>query len=306
MANGNFSDGILNIDYFHAQVMAYLKAATHGLEKVVNNTGIIEGNRARFPLADTDTIAKEVAFGSPIVPEDSLTETRFVEIKPYEISTKLFPFYLNSTNSSGQMRQIAAAKVVHGIRNRNTQTVLNALANYDDTTHEIGSKDEDFTVDSFGALNLMADNYAWGNTGKYILLPAEARYTLEQDEKFIDATNLLNGGMVAKNDALIKSDDQDLDISWIPYRGWNIGFMPKKGKSIVGLPMDSDNEAIMGYAFKGSRIGFASNESLSVRVKENDMMEGNPLIFKANGSCGAGILDDDGVIGIKIRPNPLG
>ena len=302
---GNFSDEILNIQYFKDQVLAYLMTATHGLERVVNDSGIITGDSVRFPQADIDTIAKKVSPGSPIVPEDMIVDKRVVNIEDYEISTKLFPRNLVATNSAGAIRQMAALKVVHGIRNRFTQSVLDALANYDDTEHEIGSSSTDFTVESFGELNLMCDNLAWGNTGKYVLLPAEARYTLEQDEKFIDATLLTNGGAIARDDRLIKSEDQDLDINWIPYRGWMVGFLPKQGKNIVGLPMDGAGTSIMGYAFKGNRIGFARNTGVTVNTWQDFNKEGNPYIFKASGACGAGILDEDGVIGIKIKPNPL-
>lgn len=301
----NFSSNLLDIRYFNADVMAYLRAATHGLERVVNNKGIITGSDARFPLADIDSMAGEISKGSPIVPEDVLVDSKVVTIKNYELSVKLFPSDLNATNSAGDIRSMAAQKVVNGIRNRYTQLVLDALSNYDDTDHEVGSASTDFTVDSFAEINLKTDNLGWGNQGKYILLPAEARYTLEQDEKFVTATMLTNGGAFAQGDASIKGTDSEIDLKWIDYRGWKIAFMPKKSKWAVGLPIDADDGALMGYAFKGSRIGFVANRGIETRVFEDKTKEDNPLIFKVNGAAGAGILDIDGVVGVKIKPNPL-
>lgn len=301
MAQAGFSTEILDIEAFMAEVQAKMMAATHGLESAVNNNGIIEGREARFPSSDIDGIANPINKGSSINPKDILVDYSKVRIEDYEESAKLFPSDLASTNSAAQMRMTAAQQVTHAIKNRFSQVVLNALGNYDTVEHEFGSSTDAFTVDSLEELSLMADNLYWGNERKKLLLPNEAKFTLRQDKKFMDAMLLSNGGQFAKEGKLVKSSDNDVNLNWISYLDWDIAFMPKKMQQKVGLPIAADG-AIMGYAWKQDRVGFAAHDAMKSRVFEDPDKEGNPIVFKVNGSAGAGILDIDGVIGIKIAP----
>ena len=297
------TSGLLDVRYFDPEVQRLLLNSTHGLRMATNNKGIINGNSIRFPVADIDGVAQEVSKGSPIVPDDIIATTVLAEITPYEQSAKLFPQDLNATNSAASLRALAAAKVVHGMENRFTKTILDALAQYDDTDMEVGDKDTGFTVETIDRVNLLADNNGWGENRKFMLLPPEAKYTLMQDQKFYEIWSVVNGKDMV--DKAMKADDNDEQIRWTPYRGFLVGFMQKKSaRNAVGLPVAADG-ALLGFAWKQSRLGFGMNQTLETRIFEDKTKEGNPIVFKTNGSCGAAIIDKQGVIGIKIDATPL-
>lgn len=296
------STNLLDVKYFEPEVLRLFRTAAHGLRETVNNKGIITGSSIRFPLVDIDGVASEVSKGSDIAPDDLMAEVTNISIQAYEASTKLFPQDLDATNSAASLRASAAAKVVNFIENRFSQTILEALSNYDDTEMLIGSNQTPFEIETIDRINLKADNHGWGNAGKYLLLPPEARYTLMQDKQFTEIWSLTNGRRMIDNP--LKPEDESSRIEWTPYRGFMIGFLPKVGKNMVGLPIASDG-ALMGYAWKSSRVGFGMNSAMEMRIKEDITKEGNPIIFKVNGSCGAGIIDKEGVIGIKIDPTPI-
>lgn len=295
--------GLLDVKYFDPEVQRLLNNATHGLRMATNNKGIIVGNSIRFPLADVDSVATEVSKGSVIVPDDIMAETVNADIVPYEKSAKLFPQDLNATNSAASLRSLAAYKVVHAMENKFTETILDALSQYDDVTMEVGSATTPFEVETLDRVNLIADNHGWGGAERYMLLPPEAKYTLMQDPKFYEVWSLVNGKTMI--DRSVKSSDLDDQIQWTPYRGFLIGFMQKKaGRNVVGLPIATDT-SLMGYAWKKNRIGFGMNQTLQTRIDIMPQFEGNPIVFKSNGSCGAAIIDHEGVIGIKIEPTPF-
>ena len=298
-----FSDGLLNVKMFVPYVERLLLNNTHGLRAATNNKGIITGNQIRFPLGDSDGMAKAITKGSPIVPEDVIVSDTTATITNYEASCRIYPQDLAATNSEASIRQIAAEKVYNSMENRFTQCVLDALAQYDDTNMEVGSASTAFTVSLLDQINLKANNAYWGNGNKFMLLPHEAQYTLMQDSKFYEIWSLVNGKSMIDN--MGKTTDDDLSIKWTPYRGFYIGFMGKKTTSNqVGLPVASDT-SLMGYAWKANRVGFGMNQGLETRISIMDQFEGNPLVFKTNGSCGSCIIDTKGVIGIKLDATPL-
>lgn len=298
-----FSTGLLDIKYFDPEVQRLMLNATHGLRMATNNKGVITGNQIRFPIGDTDGMAKRTSKGSPIDPDDLLVRTVNADIHAYEASAKLFPEDLNSTNSESSIRAMAAEKVYNAMENRFTVDVLEALAQYDDTEMEIGDSNTPFTVQTIDELNLLAGNNNWGMADRYLLLPFEAQYTLMQDEKFYEIWSLTNGKALVDN--VGKSGDADNMLRWTPYRGFMIGFMAKKqANNKVGLPIAEDG-SILGFAWKRSRVGFGMNDTLQSRIFQDLTKEGNPLVFKTNGSSGAAIIDKTGVIGIKIDATPL-
>lgn len=292
------SSNILDIRFYDAEVQRVLLSATHGLRNTVNNKGIIVGSSVRFPITDIDGISNRVSKGSPINPDDLMADVKNIDIESFEASCKVFPQDLAATNSEAGIRANAALKVVHAMENRFTQCILDAFKQYDDTEMEIGSSSTKFTTASMDELNLLADNHGWGAENKFVLLPAEAKYSLMQDDKFYEIWSLKNGRSFGDS---VKSSDNNMNIEWTPYRGFNVGFMPKAGRNVVGLPTASDT-SLMGYAWKSSRVGFAMNQNMTSKVFEDATKEGNPIVFKTNGSCGAGIIDKEGVIGIKIDP----
>lgn len=297
------TEGLLDVRYFDPEVQRLLMNSTHGLRMATNNKGIIVGNSIRFPIADIDGIAPEVSKGSPIVPDDIIATTVVADIVPYEQSAKLFPQDLNATNSAASLRALAAEKVVHGMENRFTKCILDALQQYDDVDMEVGSNTTPFEVETIDQVNLLADNNGWGEGNRFLLLPPEAKYTLMQDQKFYEVWSLVNGKSLVDN--AMKADDYNEQIRWTPYRGFLIGFMQKKtGKNAVGLPIATDG-SLMGFAWKKSRLGFGMNQNLETRIFEDKTKEGNPIVFKTNGSCGSAIIDKEGVIGVKIDPTPL-
>lgn len=299
-----FSTGLLDVKYFDPEVQRLMLNATHGLRMATNNKGVIVGNQIRFPLGDTDGMAKRTSKGSPIDPDDLLVRSVNADIHAYEASARLFPEDLNSTNSESSLRAMAAEKVYNSMENRFTVDVLNALEQYDDTEMEIGSADTPFTVKTIDEINLLAGNNNWGMADRYMLLPYEAQYTLMQDEKFYEIWSLTNGKALVDN--VGKSGDADNMLRWTPYRGFMIAFMAKQkdGKNLVGLPT-ADDGSILGFAWKRSRVGFGMNDTLQSRIFQDPTKEGNPIVFKTNGSSGAAIIDKSGVIGIKIDATPL-
>lgn len=299
----SITNGLLDVRFFDPEVQRLLLNSTHGLRMATNNKGIITGNSIRFPIADIDGIAPTVSKGSPIAPDDIIAQTVVANIESYEQSAKLFPQDLNATNSAASLRALAAAKVVHGMENRFTKVILDSLQNYDTTEMEVGAADEAFDVEMIDRVNLLADNHNWGQNDRFMLLPPEARYTLMQDEKFVEVWSLVNGKNLV--DQAMKGEDYNDQIRWTPYRGFMIGFMAKQGtRNVVGLPVAADT-SLMGFAWKRSRLGFGMNSGIETRIFEDKTKEGNPIVFKVNGSCGAAIIDPEGVIGIKIDPTPL-
>lgn len=298
-----FSEGLLDVRYFDPEVQRLMLNATHGLRMATNNKGVIVGNQIRFPLGDTDGMAKRVSKGSPIVPDDVLVQAVNADIVDYEASAKLFPNDLSSTNSEVSLRAMAAEKVYNSMENRFSAEILNALAQYDDTEMEVGSSATPFTVRTIDEINLLAGNNNWGSTNRFLLLPMEAQFTLMQDEKFYEMWSIVNGKNMVDN--IGKTGDADNQIRWTPYRGFMVGFMAKKqANNKVGLPVNADG-SVMGYAWKQSRVGFGMNETLKSNIFQDLTKEGNPIVFKTNGSCGATIIDKSGVIGIKIDATPL-
>lgn len=293
--------GLLNITHFVAEVQRLLLNSTHGLRNVVNNKGIVVGNEIRFPLGDIDGEAQPVNDGADIVPSDLYADAAVANIVLYEAATKLTRTVINATNSAAPLRALAAAKVFHQMENRFTRTILDALMQYDDVNMEVGSATTPFTVESLHLVGLKAGKNNWGENNRYLLLPREAEYTLKQDQKFYEIWSIYNGGKAFEQFA--KPNDMDDNIRWIPYNGFMIAFMnTKDAKNAVGLPVAADG-ALMGFAFKGDRVGFGMNQAMETRIFEATLKQGNPIIFKTNGSCGSSIIDQSGVIGIKIDPS---
>lgn len=293
--------GLLNITHFVAEVQRLLLNSTHGLRNVVNNKGIVVGNEIRFPLVDIDGEAQPINDGADTVPSDLYADTAVANIVLYEAATKLNRTVINATNSAAPLRAQAAAKVVHQMENRFTRTILDALMQYDDVDMEVGSASTPFTIDTLHLVGLKASKNNWGDNDRYLLLPSEAEYTLKQDPKFYEIWSIYNGGQAAQS--MGKANDMDDNIRWIPYNGFMVAFMNiKDAKNAVGLPT-ADDGALMGFAFKGSRVGFGMNQAMETRIFEATLKQGNPIVFKTNGSCGASIIDQSGVIGIKIDPS---
>lgn len=293
--------GLLNITHFVAEVQRLLLNSTHGLRNVVNNKGIVVGNEIRFPLVDIDGEAQPINDGADTVPTDLYADTAVASITLFEAATKLNRTVINATNSAAPLRAQAAAKVVHFMENRFTRSILDALMQYDDTNMEVGDNSTPFTVDTLHEVGLLAGKNNWGENDRYLLLPREAEYTLKQDQKFYEIWSIYNGGNAVNG--FTKPNDMDDSIRWIPYNGFMVAFMnTKDANNAVGLPVAADG-ALMGFAFKGSRVGFGMNQEMETRIFEDKTKQGNPIIFKTNGSCGASIIDTRGVIGIKMDPS---
>lgn len=292
--------GLLNITHFVAEVQRLMMNSTHGLRNVVNNKGIVVGNEIRFPLVDIDGEAQPINDGADTVPTDLYADTAVANIVLFEAATKLTRTVINATNSAAPLRAQAAAKVVHQMENRFTRTILDALMQYDDVDMEVGDKDTPFTIDTLHQVGLKAGKNNWGETDRYLLLPREAEFTLKQDPKFYEIWSIYNGGQAQQQFG--KPDDLNDNIRWVPFNGFMIAFMNiKDAKNAVGLPV-ADDGALMGFAFKGSRVGFGMNQAMETRIFEATLKQGNPIVFKTNGSCGAAIIDQSAVIGIKIDP----
>ena len=295
------TSGLLNVTYFVAEVQRLMMNSTHGLRNVVNNKGIVVGNEIRFPLVDIDGEAQPINDGADTVPTDLYADTAVASITLYEAATKLNRTVINATNSAASLRANAAAKVVHQMENRFTAQILEALMQYDDVNMEVGSATTPFTVETLHLVGLKAGKNNWGMNDRYLLLPTEAEYTLKQDPKFYEIWSIYNGGRQV--DQFGKPNDMDDSIRWIPYNGFNVAFMNiKDARNAVGLPV-ADDGALMGFAFKGSRVGFGMNQAMETRIFEATYKQGNPIVFKTNGSCGAAIIDPTAVIGIKIDPS---
>ena len=253
------------------------------------------------PLVDIDGEAQPINDGADTVPTDLYADTAVANIVLYEAATKLNRTVINATNSAAPLRAQAAAKVVHQMENRFTRSILDALMQYDDTNMEVGDNSTPFTVDSLHEVGLLAGKNNWGENDRYLLLPREAEFTLKQDQKFYEIWSIFNGGNAVNG--FTKPNDMDDSIRWIPYNGFMVAFMnTKDANNAVGLPVAGDG-ALMGFAFKGSRVGFGMNQALETRIFEDKTKQGNPIIFKTNGSCGASIIDTRGVIGIKMDPS---
>jgi hypothetical protein len=294
--------GILNVRHFIAEVQRLLLNSTHGLRNVVNNKGVIVGNEIQFPLLDIDGEAEPVNDGAPTVPEDLFAQTSLATIVMYEAAVKLNRSVLNSTNTAPSLRAMAAAAVVHRMENRFTRIILDVLAQYDDTDMEVGDNSTAFSIDLMHRVGLVARRNNWGDEGRYMLLPAEAEYTLKQDPKFYEIWSIYNAARV---EAAMRAKPTDYDdtIRWIPYNGFNVAFMNlRNSKNRVGLPLAADG-SMMGYAFKGNRVGFGMNQGMETEIFRDSKSQGSPLVFKTIGAAGAQIIDMRGVIGIKLDPN---
>lgn len=291
---------LLPVPLFVPEVTRKLRNNVGGLRNVVNNRGIIVGNEIKFPFGSTDGIAKQVNPGSPVIP-DALVATRTTAtIVPYEASCTVYQQDLNASNSAAEIRAMAAEKVANSMENRFSKTILDALAQYDDTDMQQGSNATDFNVNSLIDLGVKATRHNWGSAGRYLLLPPQAQNTLMKDENFLKVWSIYNGQKVVNTP--VKSTEEDNTLNWVPYMGFNIAFMGNAGdNSLVGLPTAADNSA-MGFAFVGSRVGFGMNANMDVTIDRMPQLEGTPLLFKANSSCGSVIIDKEAVIGIKIKP----
>ena len=120
---------------------------------------------------------------------------------------------------------------------------------------------------------------------------------MKKDAKFYEIWSLYQGRALANPGAPVADTNS---LMWYPWRGWNIAFMGQKGgDNVVGLPA-TDNSAATGYAWVRDRVGFGMNQNIEGDVFIDKTKQGNPIVFKANGSCGAVIIDKKGVIGIKM------
>lgn len=293
------SSGLLNQKFYEAELVRALNNTTGGLRMAVNNKGVIVGNQIQFPMVDGDGIAKPINSGSPTVPEQLLVATATATIVSYEAAVALYKENLAATSTAAGLRAEAAASVVRKLENRFTDTVLTAMAQYDDTNMEIGSSTDVFNIDALQELEYKARVANWGDNEKFLLLPPEAEYAMKSDSKFDTLWSNYNGRDVLGQ--MLSTQDNQPMIRWYSYMGWNIGFMGTKGGSnVVGLPVAADGSH-MGFAWKKSRVGFGMNQAVEANVFEDKTKEGNPVIFKANGSCGAQIIDTKGVIGIKVK-----
>lgn len=294
------SSGLLNETFYSAEVIRALHNTVGGLRSAVNNKGIIVGNEIQFPMVDGDGIAKPVNPGSTTVPDQLIASTTKAIITPYEAAISLYTQNLAATTTAASLRSEAAMAAVARMENRFTDTILNALSMYDDSEMELGDSTTPFTIDSLMELDYMTRTKNWGDNDKYLLLPPEAEYSMKMDEKFNELWSNYTGREVLPQ--MLSTVDNAPSIRWYRYGGYNIGFMGVKGaNNTVGLPVASDG-AHMGFAWKGSRVGFGMNEGLQTRVYEDTTKQGNPIVFKSNGSCGAQIIDTNGVVGIKVKP----
>jgi len=297
------SSGLMNVTYYQAEVIRAFNNTTGGLRKYTNNTGTIVGNQIRFPFADIDDMANQVISGSPVVGDQLLANTATATILPYESVAFLHQEDLASTNSAASLRALAAMKTMRGIENRSTDVILTEMLNYDDTNMEIGSASESFDVDLFSDLDRKCNDNNWGYNSRYLLLPPVAKQTLEKDTKFIEIWSSYNGRAV--ENAVESAMDNENDIRFVPYRGFMVGFMGLKGtKNKTGLPVvttSAPNDTVMGFCWKPSLVGFGMNQGIQASIDVRKDLQGNPLQFKANGSCGAKLIDNTGVIGIKLQ-----
>jgi len=291
------SSGILNTQFFEQEVTRLLHNNTGGLRNYVNNKGIIVGNTIRFPLIDTDGMASLVNSGSPTNPSQLFADTATATIYAYESAAMVDQFTLNSSNSAAGIRAAAAEKVVSDMERKATDVILSVMAGYDDTNMELGDASTDFSVDSFADLDYLARKNNWGDAGRFILLPPQAENTLKKDTKFYEIWSLRNGGK-AMVDGIPTSENNSL--VFYPYGKWNVGFMGQKGTgNVSGLPA-TDTGAATGYAWLAPRVGYGSNQAVQGSIFEDKTKQGNPLVFKTNGSMGSTIIDLQGVIGIKL------
>lgn len=290
---------LLNVPFFVPEVTRLLKNNVGGLRNVVNNKGMVVGNEIKFPTASTDGIAKEVNPGSPVIAEGLVATRVSAKIVPYEASCTVYQQDLNASNSAAEIRALAAEKVVSNAENRYSKTILDALEEYDSVHMELGDGNTDFTVESMVNLNTIATRHHWGQNDRFLVLPPQAQDKLMKDQKFLEIWSAYNGKAIFERFG--KNTDEDTNINWVPYMGFNIAFMGQAGdNSVVGLPTAADGSA-MGFAFIGKRVGFGMNSDMEVSIDRLPALEGTPLLFKANSSCGATIIDREGVVGIKIK-----
>ena len=202
-----------------------------------------------------------------------------------------------STNSAAGLRAAAAEKVMNKIENRFTDVILTALAQYDDTNMELGTSSDTFDVDMMTDLDTMARVNNWPDGNRFLLLPPQAENALKKDQKFYEVWSLYQGRALDNPGAPTPETNS---LIWYPWRGWNIAFMGQKGTdNAVGLPATASSAAT-GYAWVRDRVGFGMNQNIEGDVFIDKTKQGNPIVFKANGSCGATIIDKKGVIGIKM------
>ena len=303
MATNSFdpvSSGLLNEKFYETEVLRALHNTVGGLRAAVNNKGIITGNQIQFPMVDGDGIARNVNDGSPTVPDQLLAQTKVATIVPYEAAISLYRTQLNATSTAASLRAEAAAAAVTRMENRFTDTILTAMMQYDDTNMELGSSSSAFDIYMLMELDYMTRKANWGDNDKFLLLPPEAEYAMKQDDKFNELWSNYTGREVLPQ--WQSTVENAASIRWYRYGGYNIGFMGVKGgKNTVGLPVAADTSH-MGFAWKRGRVGFGMNMGVETRVFEDTTKQGNPIVFKSNGACGATIIDLDGVIGIKIKP----
>ena len=74
----------------------------------------------------------------------------------------------------------------------------------------------------------------------------------------------------------------------------------KSSGNVAGLPVTDGEGAATGYAWLAPRIGYGSNEGFCGSIFEDKTKQGNPIVFKTNGSMGTTIIDTQGLIGIKL------
>lgn len=288
--------GILNIKFFVEELTRLYHNKVGGLRAVTNNKGVVVGKTIRWPLVDTDGIASPTNFGSPTIPDSLVADTVEADIVPYEGAVSLDPFILASTNSAAGLRAAAAEKVMNKIENRFTDVILTALAQYDDTNMELGSSSDSFDVDFMTDLDTMARVNNWPDGNRFLLLPPQAENSLKKDQKFYEVWSLYQGRALANPGAPTPETNS---LIWYPWRGWNIAFMGQKGAdNTTGLPATNGSNEAVGYAWVRDRVGFGMNQNIEGDVFIDKTKQGNPIVFKANGSCGATIIDKKGVIGI--------
>ena len=292
------SSGILDATYFESEVTRCMHNSFGGLRNYVNNKGLITGKTISFPLLDDDGMAEEANEGSPTNPTQLYGDTAEATIKHYEASTMVLQSTLAAATSAAGIRATAAQKVVKDMEKRATDLILGQMANYDDANMELGDASTDFTVDSFADLDYLARKYGWSDNGRMLLLPPQAENTLKKDQKFYEIWSLKNGGKTMVDGIPTAEDGR---LVFYSYGKWNVGFMGQKSSgNLAGLPVTDGDGAATGYAWLINRIGFGQNQGFNGRVFEDETKQGNPLVFKTNGSMGTTVIDSQGLIGIKL------
>jgi hypothetical protein len=152
-------------------------------------------------------------------------------------------------------------------------------------------------------LDRKANDNNWGYNNRFLLLPPAAKQTLEKDDKFVEIWSSFHGRQLESS--VESSIDNEQEIRFVPYRGFYVGFMGVKGgRNKTGLPTlttTTANDTVMGFAWKPSFLGFGMNSSIISDITVRNDLQGLPLQFYTRGTCGSKLIDNQGVIGIKLQ-----